>query len=102
MKNATETVESTKTGPNDARRVVWTVVSNFIFLRIFLMLIDIFTEYIYSINEKCDKEEGNDENGPKRRAFGIVWALGEHFFIFFIFLILIDVFTEYIAFIDEK
>ena len=46
------------------------------FLRIIMILIDVFTEYIECINKKWDRERGDDKMGPND-ARHVIWALGE-------------------------
>jgi hypothetical protein len=44
--------KTTRKGPNDARRVVWALGMRFFFLRVFLILANVYL-YIYSTNSYC-------------------------------------------------
>ena len=54
-----------KTSSNDTSGVVWALGEYFFFL--FLILTNAFICYYSIIYEICNREDGNDENGPKRR-----------------------------------
>ena len=47
-------------------------MSKFYFSLHFLILIDVFTKYISSMDEECDRDGGDAENGPKRRVWPVV------------------------------
>ena len=74
-----------KTGPNDARRVVWAIGE------FFLIYSSCFFStnwcFIEANNEICDRKASHDENGPKRchvRRLGPRWLL----LLFVLFLVL--------------
>jgi len=53
----------TRMGPNDARRVVWAIGVFFYISFVFFFTLTNILQYIHDV---CDREDGDDENGPKR------------------------------------
>ena len=72
-----------RTGPNDARRVIWALGVSFFCP--FFSIFNYFSFYIDTSYGIRDGEGGNDENGPKRMRDASVWAISK-FFISFSFI----------------
>ena len=66
--NSNNSEEETKSGPNDAGRVVWAIgMFFFSFFRIFLLLTSLFMFYSCYTGMGRLREGCSDENGPNRR-----------------------------------
>jgi hypothetical protein len=78
-------VVTTKTGPDDTRRVVWAIGTRFFFLRVFytyyLIIYIMFRYYLYVEGTKRVRVGGDDENGPRRHQ---TRRLGPRYVFFFL------------------
>jgi hypothetical protein len=66
---------ATKTGPNDAKRVVWAIVSLFLYLfRVFLLLNVVFS-FIYALHVRGGSGKAAMTITGPNDAFCVVWAI---------------------------
>ena len=88
---------TTKTGPNDARRVVWAISMFFSFFFYPLFLLTIKSRcYCCIVGKEWLREASNNENGPKWTHLALFGPLLSFFFLFISCYIIITVNFRYL------